>query len=206
MTITPRFDNIVASGSHTHTLTHTRTHAYDPFQRTVCNHHSKILQHHSIRIAHTHTRIRRMRSVCNNHSKILQHHPIITRSRTHAYDACDPLVTITPRFYNIVASGSHTHTHTHTHTLTHAYDACEPFQRTVCNHHSKILQHHSIRIAHTHTHIRRMRSVCNHHSKILQHSRIRIAHTRIRRTRLANNKLRNFEAPLILTRVRVMMR
>ena len=45
--------------------------------------------------------------------------------------------------------------------------------RSVCNHHFKILQHAHriiIRIAHTHTHIRRMRSACNHHSNILQHT------------------------------------
>ena len=112
----------MASGSHTQCHTHIRR------MRSVCNHHSKILQHHRIRIAHTHTHARRMRSICNHHSKILQHHThsvthtyvvcdpfvncnhhfktlqhhrIITRSHTH--DACDPFVIFTPRFYNIIA-------------------------------------------------------------------------------------------------------
>ena len=55
---------------------------------------------------------------------------------------------------------------------------CFPHGDSVCNHHSKILQHHRIIIriahtrAHTHTTLRRsMRSVCNHHSKIRQHHR-----------------------------------
>ena len=132
--------------------------------RSVCNHHSKILQHHRIitRLdtrshthdvcdplviitprfynilasspdrTHTHTHMRRMRSACNHHSKILQHHRIIasshhriitesrTHTHTHTYDACDPLVIITPRFYNIIASSHHhriAHTHIHTHTM-----------------------------------------------------------------------------------------
>ena len=128
--------------------------------RAVCNHHSKILQHHRIiiRIAHTHihTHIQRMRAVCNHHSKILQHHRIIiiriahAHIHTHTYGACDPFVIITPRFYNIIASSS---------------GLLIQRTRSVCNHHSKILQHHRIIIriahAHIHTHIRRMRSVCN---------------------------------------------
>ena len=94
-TITPRFCNIVASGSHAYDALRSvcnitprcyniiasspdRTHAYDACDRSVCNHHSKILQHSRIRIAHTHA----LRSVCNHHSKMLQHHPIITRSHT----------------------------------------------------------------------------------------------------------------------------
>ena len=69
----------IITGSHKHT--HIRR------VRSVCNHHSKILQHHRIiagshTYSHTHTHIRRMRSVCNHHSKILQHHRIITRSHT----------------------------------------------------------------------------------------------------------------------------
>ena len=47
-----------------------------------------------------------MRSVCNHHSKILQHHRIITRSHTHLYDVCDPFVIITRKSYNIIASSS----------------------------------------------------------------------------------------------------
>ena len=91
------------------------------FSHRVCDHHSRILQHHLIMIAHTcmrsvcnhhsslqdfttpshrdRTHIRRMRSVCNHHSKILQHHRM----------------------------------------------------RSVCNHHSKILQHHRIIITRSHT-------------------------------------------------------
>ena len=67
---------------------------------------------------HTDAHRRRMRSVCNHHSKILQHHRndmMIASSpdRTHTYDACDPFVIITPRFYNIIASSpDRTHTHT----------------------------------------------------------------------------------------------
>ena len=58
----------------------------DGRMRTVCNHHSKILQHSRIITqSHTHTHTR---SACNHHSKILQHRRIITRSHTH--DACDP--------------------------------------------------------------------------------------------------------------------
>ena len=79
-----------------------------------------------------------MRSVCSHLSKILQHHRIITGS--HTYDACDPFVIITPRFHNIIAS-SPDRTHTHIRRM-----------RSVCNHHSNILQHHRINpIAHTHT-------------------------------------------------------
>ena len=67
------------------------------------NHHSKILQHSHIRIAHTDTcDVCDPFVNCDHHSKILQHHRIIARSHTHAYDVCDPFVTITPRFYNIV--------------------------------------------------------------------------------------------------------
>ena len=84
-----------------------------------------------------------------------------------SYDACDPFVIITPRFYNIIAS-SPDRIHTKIRRM-----------RSVCNHHSKILQHHRIitgsrKRTHTiaRTNTRRMRSVCNHHSKILQHHRI----------------------------------
>ena len=108
--------------------------------------HSKILQHHRIRIANTHTHahkcMRRMRSGCNHHSKILQHRRIRianTHTHTNACDVCDPLVTITPRCYNIIASESQTHTRIRR-------------MRSGCNHHSKILQHHRTRIANTHTH------------------------------------------------------
>ena len=113
---------------------------------------------------------------------------------THSCDVCDPFVIITPRFYNIIASSpDRKHTHTHTHTC----DGCDPFviiiprfyniiasspdykhthssqmrrMRSVCNHHSKILQHHRI-ITGLQTHTL-MRSACNHHSEILQHHRI----------------------------------
>ena len=124
-----------------------------------------------------------MRSVCNHHSKILQHHRIITGSHTHTYDVCDPFVIITPRFYNIIASSSersHTHTHIrrmrsvcnhHSKILQHhrirdrKHTQCSHMSirrmRSVCNHHSKILQHHRIITrshTHKHTRIRRMRS------------------------------------------------
>ena len=73
-----------------------------------------------------------------------------TSTRTHTYDACDPFIIITPRFYNIIASSPDrtpirtctstlTGSHTHTSTLTH--DACDPF--TTSSHHHPI--------AHTHT-------------------------------------------------------
>ena len=141
--------------------------------------HSKILQHHRIRIANTHTHahkcMRRMRSGCNHHSKILQHRRIRianTHTHTNACDVCDPLVTITPRCYNIIASESQTHTRTRIALRR---------MRSGCNHHSKILQHHRIRIANTHTrtqtHATYAIRLCNHHSKILQHHRIRIAIT-----------------------------
>ena len=163
--ITPRFYSIIASPPPV--VSPDRTHMQR--MRSVCNHHSKILQHHRIITEsrthkHTHTydacdpfvvitprfcniiaspppvvtpdrtHMQRMRSVCNHHSKILQHR-IITGLRTHTYDVCDPFALITPRFYNIIASSpdcAHKHSHTHT---TYA---------SVCNHHSKILQHHRI--------------------------------------------------------------
>ena len=45
------------------------------------------------------------------------------------------LVIFTPRFYNIIASRHHTHAHTYMRRM-----------RSVCNLHSKILQHHRIRL------------------------------------------------------------
>ena len=135
------------TSSHHHRIAHTHIR----HMRSACNHHSKILQHHRI-ITGSHTRTHdacSMRSACNHHSKILQHHRIITthtntytrrmrstQTHTQTHDACDPFVIITPRVYNIIASSP---------------------DRTCTR---------------THTHIRRMRSVCNHHSKILQHHRI----------------------------------
>ena len=83
-----------------------------------------------------------MRSVCNHHSKILQHHRIIT---------------------------DRTRTHTHT---THAIRLSSLQDFTTSPHHHPI--------ARAHTHIRRIRSVCNHHSKILQHHRIITAIERAR--------------------------
>ena len=57
----------------------TGSHSHTPIRRmrSVCNHHSKILQHHRT-ITRSHAHMRRMRSVCNHHSQILQHHRIIT--------------------------------------------------------------------------------------------------------------------------------
>ena len=199
VSITPKFDNIVASGSHTQIHTYdacdpfvsitprfynivasspyrAHTHKHIRRMRSVCKHHSKIWQHIRIRIAHTNTHIRRMRSVCKHHSKILQHSRIRI-ANTHMLR----MRSVCNHHSKILQHNRIRIAHTHR-------DIRIRCMQSVCNHHSKILQHSRIRIAHTHTHIRRMRSVCNHHSKILQHSRIITrsrthTHTRIRRMR-----------------------
>ena len=125
---------------------------------------------------HTHTHTRRMRSVCNHHSKILQQHRIITRShknirlmrsmwettfaRNTQAGFCKDFTTLSytmgyVRFVNLLTKSG----------LGISRKCCFPHgMRSVCNHHSTILQpHRSITRSHTHTHLRSMRSVCNHH-------------------------------------------
>ena len=108
----------------THCVTHTSV-VCDPFAIITIRSYNIIASG-----SHTHTQIRRMRSVCNHHSKILQHlrndDRIITLTHTqcytHTYVACDPFVIITPRFYNIIASGIRFRI-----AQTHRYDVCDPF-------------------------------------------------------------------------------
>ena len=80
-------------------------------------------------------------SLPSNHTeeRIIRKQDGTMPTHTCTYDACDPLVTITPRCSNIIASGSRTHTRMRR-------------MRSVCKHHSKMLQHRRIRIAHTHAH------------------------------------------------------
>ena len=127
---TPRFYNIVASGSHTHT--------YDVCDPFVAN-HFKIQHLRTIFRSHTHTRARRMRSVCNpmwettfprnshagsgkptNEDNIPPSMPETSLSPCPIRRGYFSKM-LFPTWYNatIVASGSHTHTHARTHT-THA--------------------------------------------------------------------------------------
>ena len=110
--ITPRLYNIhiaSSSGSHVQSM------------RSVCNHHSKILQHHRM-IHRIIIRIEQYNTIASSGSH--------TRTFTHTYGVCDPFVIINPRFYNIhIASSSGSHIQR---------------MRSVCNHHSEIFQHHRI--------------------------------------------------------------
>ena len=67
-----------------------------------------------------------------------------THTKTHTYiRRMRSVLIITPRFYNTIASPQRTHTRTHTYIRR---------MGSVCNHHSKNLQHHRISPSHTHIH------------------------------------------------------
>ena len=86
----------------------------------------------------TRTHIRRMRSVCNHH-RVLTPAKRASKTRTSSFVNCNP-------FQNLRLGGIKILQHLRIITRSHAHTC-------------------------THTYMRRMRSVCNHHSKILQHHR-----------------------------------